>query len=341
VGFELAADVLRNPEFPEKEIERLRHDRQTQILQQRDNPNTLAAKQFCFELYGSKHPYGYIELGTEVSNETIMREDLFHFWRNGYSPAIAALIVAGDITEDELREMAETHFGSWNGVGINSAPPAVEPHSQRRIVIVDKPASPQTVLRIGHIGIERAHPDYVATTVMNATLGGLFSSRINLNLREKHGYTYGASSTFLYRRGPGPFLVGTSVRSDVTAQAVTEILLELERMRTSNVLPEELATAKDSIARSLPGLFETTPQAASTIGQLFVHNLPLDYYRVLPAQVESLTAADVRRVAGAHLRPGEMTVVAVGDHSLIREPLEKLQFGPVECFDVEGNPLKE
>jgi zinc protease len=224
-------------------------------------------------------------------------------------------------------------------VGVRQTPPPVRSNPARRIVIVDKPASPQTVLRIGGIGIERAHPDYVATAVMNAALGGLFSSRINLNLREKHGYTYGASSVFVYRRAPGPFLVGTGVRMDATAQAVAEILFEIDRIRSSEISPDELSTAKDSIARALPGMFETTPQAAGTIGQLFIHSLPPDYYRRLPAQIERLTAGDVRRVAEKHLRPGEMIVVAVGDCSIIREPLEKLQFGPVECFDLEGNRL--
>lgn len=172
---------------------------------------------------------------------------------------------------------------------------------------------------------------------MNAALGGLFSSRINLNLREQHGYTYGASSTFVYRRGPGPFLVGTSVHTDVAAPAVQEILFELERIRTGNLTAEELLTAKDSIARSLPGLFETTPQSASSIGQLFVHNLARDYYCRLPGEIDSVTVADVRRVAEYYLHPAQTVVVAVGDRAKIQGPLEKLQFGPVECFDVNGD----
>jgi zinc protease len=214
----------------------------------------------------------------------------------------------------------------------------VKPNRARKVIIIDKPGSPQTTLRVGHIGVARSNPDHVPLTVMNTGLGGLFSSRINMNLREKHGYTYGASSAFLYRRGPGPFLIGTSVRTDVTAPAVREILLEIEKMRSSDVLPEELATAKDSIARSLAGLFETSPQAASTIGQLFMHNLPADYYRNLPGEIYRVTAADVRRVAEEYLLPEQTIIVAVGDRAKIREPLEELQFGPVECLDMDGNP---
>ncbi len=338
--FGLAADVLLNPEFPENEIERLRHDHLTQILQQKDNPNTLAAKHFSSALYGPNHPYGFTELGTEDSNKALTRDQLVRFWQSGYLPTAAALIVAGDLTEDELHNLAQKHFGAWSGHGKAVAAPPVESIPRRRIVIIDKPSSPQTVLRVGQIGIARAHSDYVPTMIMNAALGGLFSSRINLNLREQHGYTYGASSAFVYRRGPGPFLVGTSVRTDVAAQAVKEIMFEIERMRSSDILSEELGVAKDSIARSLPGLFETTPQAASTSGQLFVHQLPLDYYCSLPGEIDGITAADVRRVAEQHLKPEHMIVVAVGDKNMIRASLEKLQLGPVECADVNGNPVE-
>ena len=337
--FELAADVLLHPEFPESEIERLRHDRLTQILQQRDNPGTLAVKTFFSALYGLRHPYGYIEVGTDESNRAIRRHELSRFWQEGYSPTVAALIVAGDLTADELRGLAAGHLGSWHGTAARAVPPAVGSGGERRIVIVDKPGSPQTTLRVGQIGIARAHPDYVPAAVMNATLGGLFSSRINMNLRERHGYTYGASSGFLYRRGLGPFLVGTSVRTDVTAPAVLEIFNEIEQMRVRDITPEELAIAKDSIARSLPGLFETTPQAASTIGQLFVHRLPADYYRGLPGEIDRVTAGDVRRVAEQHLQPAQMVVVAVGDQSKIRNELEKLELGPVLGIDLDGNPL--
>ena len=194
------------------------------------------------------------------------------------------------------------------------------------------------MLRIGHVGVARSNPEYVAIEVMNTALGGLVSSRINLNLREKHGYTYGASSAFVFRRGAGPFLVGTSVRTDVTAPAIAEIFHEIERMREGNFTLEELATAKDSIARSLPGLFETTPESASSIGQLFVHNLPLDYYHDLPKEIERISAAGVQHVAWRYLRPEEMVIVAVGDRSKIEPELVKLDMGPIEYRDPGGNP---
>jgi zinc protease len=184
--------------------------------------------------------------------------------------------------------------------------------------------------------VERSNPDYAALDVMNTALGGLFSARINQNLREKHGYTYGASSAFVFRRGPGPFLVGTSVRTDVTAPAVVEIFNEIERMRDTRVTPEELATAKDSISRSLPGMFETTPDAASSIGQLYVYNLALTYFRDLPDRIQDVSAEEVQRVAQKYMKPEEAVIVAVGDREKIQPELEKLNLGPIEIRDASG-----
>jgi zinc protease len=338
-AFELAADILLNPAFDPDEIERIRNDRLTQILQQKDNPNVLAAKVFFDSVYGATHPYGYLDVGTEASNRTITRALLTRFYQSGYAAANSALIVAGDITAAELQALAETSFGAWLRTGSVPVIPAVANKGTRRIVIVERPDASQTNLRIGHIGTVRANPDYVAIDVMNTALGGLFSSRINLNLREKHGYTYGAFSAFAFRRGPGPFLVGTSVRTDVTAPAIAEIFRELECMRDSRITPEELATAKDSISRSLPGLFETTPESASSIGQLFVHNLPLNYYQSLPESIESVSAARVQEVAQKYLKPEEAVIVAVGDRSRIEPELEKLNLGPIEIRDSMGNPV--
>jgi zinc protease len=339
-AFELMSDVLLNPSFPAEEIERIRHDRLTEILQQKDNPNITAAKVFSNVIYGRDHPYGYTDVGTEESNKALTREDLYQFWKAGYVPGNSALVIAGDITEAEARALAKKHYGNWSGTPLRSQPLDAARVSSRRIILVDKTDSPQSAIRVGHSGVARSNPDYVAIDVMNTELGGLFSSRINLNLREKHGYTYGASSVFVFRRGAGPFIVGTSVHANSTAASITEIFREIERMRSEEVTPEELATAKDSISRSLPGLFETTPQAASSIGQLFVYDLPLDYYRTLPEHIDGVTAADVKQVAQKYLRPDEMAIVVVGEIGKIKLQIEKLELGPVEIRDENGNFAK-
>jgi zinc protease len=205
--------------------------------------------------------------------------------------------------------------------------------------VVDKPGAPQTAVRVGQIGVARSSPDYVALEVMNTTLGGLFSSRINMNLREQHGYAYGAGSGFAYRRGPGPFSVRSNVRTDVTAPAVKEIFRELNRMRTSPVSADELTTARDFFARSLPGEFETTAQSVGAIADIFVYSLPLDYYSTLPASIDKVSIADVSRVAAQYLHPEKMTVVAVGDRARILPGLAALKLGPVEPSDFEGKVL--
>jgi len=338
-AFELMADVLLNPAFAPEEMERLRHDRLTRILQQKDNPGVLAAKVFFQAVYGPAHPYGHMEIGTEESNREMTREMLRQFYGDGYGASSSALVVAGDLTEAELRALAEKYFGTWKAAGPDSRIPAAPGKTCRRIVIVDKPGAPQTVLRIGHVGVARSHPDYAGIEVMNTAFGGLVSSRINLNLRETHGYTYGASSAYVFRRGPGPFLIGTSVQTEVTAPAVSEIFGEIKRMREGILTFEELAKAKDSIARSLPSLFETTPESASSIGQLFVHGLSPDYYQRLPGEIQRVSVAGVEHIAWKHMRPEEMVIAAVGDRARIEPELGKLDLGPIEIRDAAGNSL--
>jgi zinc protease len=338
-AFDLLADVAQRPAFADAEVERLRNERITTLLQQRDDPRALALRVFNRAVYGPAHPYGYIELGTEAALKAITRADLEQFWKAGYVPGNAALVVSGDITADDLRQLAERYFGKWSGAAASVQLP-VEPAAEgRKVYIVDKPDAPQTALRIGQAGVPRSSPDYVPLEVMNTGLGGLFSSRINMNLREQHGYTYGAKSTFTYRRGPGPFYVGTSVRADATAPAVREIFNELERMRTTTVTEDELRLARDSFARSLPGLFETTADSVGSVGQIYVYGLPLDYYGTLPASIDKVGAADVQRVAQQYLAPERMAVVAVGDRKLIAPGLVSLKLGPVELRDFDGNAI--
>ncbi len=338
-AFELMSDVALNPSFPQKDIDRVRNTRLTLIQQQRDNPNAIANRVFNSVVYGDKHPYGFIELGTPESTRALTRDDMMNFWKTGYVPGNAALVVAGDITEKELRALAEKYFGSWKGQSPASQLAEVESSGARRVVIVDKPGAPQTALRIGHVGVARSNPDYVPLEVMNLGLGGLFSSRINMNLREKNGYTYGAFSTFDYRRGAGPFYAGSGVRTNVTAPAVREVFNELERMRSTRMTDDELKTSKDALARSLAGRFETTGQTVGTIADLYIYNLPVDFYNTLPARIDAVTAADVQRVAEKYLKPDSTVVIAVGDRSKIEPELQKLNLGSVETRDLDGKPM--
>ena len=219
-AFELVSDVLLNPAFAPEEIERIRHDRLTQILQQKDNPGALAIKVFFDAVYGAAHPYGYLEVGTEESNRAITRDQIVRFYQAGYlARKFRAGRGRGYHGIRAARPGGKISWASWNGRGSGSPKcPRLAGTQGRRIVIVEKAGCRRRRCSgSGMSACPASNPDYVAIDVMNTALGGLFSSRINLNLREKHGYTYGASSAFVFRRGPGPFLIGTAVRTDVTA----------------------------------------------------------------------------------------------------------------------------
>ena len=328
-AFALLADVVRNPAFDPAEIERVRRSRLTQLVQQRENPTAVAQRAFNRALYG-EHPYGFTELGTQASVQALGADDLRAFWKAAYQPGNAALVVAGDITEAQVRVLLARHLGSWAGSSERLAPPVPTQSEQSKVIVIDKPGAPQSALRIGQVGVARASPDYVPLSVMNNVLGGMFSSRINLNLRERNGYAYGASSGFAFRRGPGPFVAASSVRTDATAPAVREIFSELRGIRESTVTADELQLSRDSLSRSLPGLFETTGSMAGSSAQLFVHGLPVDYYRSLPQAIQGVTAADVQRVARQYLQPERMVSVVVGDRAKVEESLKALGVGPVE-----------
>jgi zinc protease len=334
-AFELLADVALHPAFAPAELDRMRDQRLTRLRQQHDNPNATAARVLALAVYGAQHPYGFNELGTTHSLQTISREDLKQFWRTGYTPGNSALVVTGDLSGAELMALAQKYFGAWQGAAHAAVLPPLPAAATRKIILIDKPGSPQTALRIGEVGAPRSTPDYAALEVMNTAFGGIFSSRINLNLRETHGYTYGAGSGFAFNRGPGPFAIAAGVRTDVTAPAVHEIFAETERIRAQPIGADELAVARNAVARSLPGLFETTRIAARTVAGIFVYGLPLDYYGTLPPKIDAVTAQDVQRVAGEYLKPDQMTVVAVGDRRRIEPELEHLGLGAVQVQAIE------
>lgn len=338
-ALELLSDVALRPAFRSADIERIRKQRHTTLVQQKDNPYALAGKFLYLQIYGDKHPYGYIENGTEESTLATTRDDLSNFYRAAYNPKNSALVVAGDVTMAQVRALAQKYFGAWTSTASLPTVPEVTFAPKRHVVVIDRPGAGQTMLRVGQVGVPRSTPDYVPLEVMNAALGGLFSSRINLNLREVHGYTYGAFSGFQYRRLPGLFAAGSAVRTDATAPSVTEIFKEIDGMRSSTMKADELALAKDSIARSLASNFESTLAAVGSISELFAYELPSDYYRTLPSKVDAVTSADVERVAKQYLNPESMVVIAVGDRQKIAPELSKLGYGTLEALDVSGRPI--
>jgi zinc protease len=337
-AFEVMSDVALHPAFAPEEIELLRNDRLVNIAQQQDNPGVLAQREFLKALYGPEHPYGHLGIGTEEANRKIRQTDLCDFYSNNYVPRHSALVIAGDLDQSEARTLGEQYFSEWSGNATPvSAPSPPEPIA-RRILIVDRPTSPQTQLLIGQLGVRRNHLDYVALEVMNALLGGMFSSRINNNLREVHGYTYGANSRFTYQRGLGNFVISGAIRTDATAAAVMEVFHEIDEIRDTLVTADELAVAKESLSRAWTSRFNTISTSADAIRELFIHACDVEEFQKALKQSPTISAADVQRVAHEHLHTEEMIVVAVGDAAKIESDLSRLSVAPVSIAGSSPTP---
>ena len=335
----LLADVALRPSFPAEEVERVRARRLADLVEQRANPVQIATNVAGRTLYGT-HQYGFSETGTVESNKQLTRDDLQAFWRQNFVPGNSALVVTGAVTLAEVRKLAEASFGNWPKGTASPAKLGTPSTSAPRLVIVDRPGSPQTQLRVSTFGVPRNSPDYVPVRVMNTILGGMFSSRINMNLREEHGYTYGANSQFVFWRSGGPFSVNSGVRTDVTAPAVHEIMIELRKIIDTRVTPEELTLAKDAITLQLPALFETNDRTVGSLSTLFTHGLPLSYYSNFSEQISVVDAQAVQDVARKYLVPEKFVVVAVGDRSKIGAELEKELSATADVRDPDGVAVK-
>jgi zinc protease len=334
----IMADVVQHPAFPEAEVERQRASRIGALSQQREDAESVASIAAAAALYGAGHAYGHGELGSEAAIESTTRADLQRFWQRHYVPANAALVVVGDITQEELKALAEASFGSWKGSAARPAALPAPAPTGARLVLVDKPGAQQTALRVTTRGADRNTPDFAPLQVMNAALGGLFTSRINNNLREEKGYSYGVFSQFQYRRAPGPFVIAGSVRTGVTGASVAEIFKEVRAMQERPLAGSELANARDAQVLSLPGHFDTNASVGASLADTFVYGLPLDYYSRLAQQFEGVSGAQVQAVAKKYLAPERLLVVAVGDRKKIAPQLAKLKLGPPELRDADGNP---
>ncbi|HEX3112999.1 MAG TPA: pitrilysin family protein, partial [Candidatus Eisenbacteria bacterium] len=338
-AIDILSDITLHPSFPDQEVERIRNDRLTTLMQQRDQPWPTGIRVMNACLFGPAHPYGHTQIGTQASIEKTKRDDLIKFYGSTYSPKNAALILVGDLTDAEAKKLATDAFGAWKGAATPAPVPATGTMATSRIVIVDKPGSVQTVVLAGQFGVKRSDPDYEKLDLMNTVLGGLFSSRINLNLREDKGYSYGAFSFVGQNRGVGNFIAGASVRADVTGPSVTEVLKEVTKLRDAGVTADELRMAKESTTRSLPANFETTFSTAGTLAGIYLYDLPLDYYQTLPSRLSAITTSDVAAVAKKHLVPERMVVVTVGDRSKIEPQLTKLNLGAVAYRDPDGKEI--
>lgn len=333
----LAAEVVLEPAFPERELERLKAERLAEMLQRRAEPRGLADEMFSRFLYASDSRYALPDGGSASSVAAIDRTSVAAFHAARYRPGSTTAIIVGDIGVDDALRVARARLEGWPAqrapvVNADDRPARLT----RAVHLVEKADAPQSELRIGHVGIPRVHPDYFAALVMNMLLGGLFSSRINLNLREVHGYTYGASSFFDWRRQAGPFVVATAVRSDVTAAAAGEVLTEIDRIRAEKVNADELSLATSYLEGVFPIRYESTSAIARALSAMVIYGLPPDYFDTYRDRVRAVSAPDVLRAAREFLRPEELQLVAVGDPAVVREPLDAMGLGPLQSYDTAG-----
>jgi zinc protease len=326
--FDVVADVVQNSTFLSSEIERVRKRRLAAIAEEKDDPESLADLALRAVVFGP-HPYGHNVLGTEAAVGRIERKDLLSFAQQHLRPANAAVVLVGDMLSTDAFAAVEKRFGAWKGAPGAAAPPPPPKAEPPDVILVPRPDAPQSQVRLGEIGIARTSPDFFPVMVMNEILGGMFNSRINMSLREEKGYTYGAYSYFDPSRAAGLFVVGAAVRTDVTVPAIKEMLKQVDGIRARDVGEDELRQAKDGLALSLPGRFQTVGSIAAMMRNIYVYDLPLDYYRRFPERVQVVSRADVRRAAEAHLLPEQLAVVVVGDPAEVETGLGKLGRGEV------------
>jgi zinc protease len=326
----LFADLIRHPSFPEAEVDRLRDEQLATLLQRQKEPRALANDMAAHFIFAADVPYARPLIGTTASVEQLTRDDVSAFHQTHYLPNAASLLFVGAIDAEHAASLADCYFGTWPAGQPQAAEFEVIPGVETRTVfVVDRPGAVQSEIRIGDVGVAREHQDYFPLLVMNTILGGAFTSRLNMSLRERHGFTYGARSGFAFRRRPGPFVVQTAVATEVTARAVEEAIKEMAALREEGATEQEVSNARDYLRGILPLELQTTDQLASRLADLVIFHLPDDYFQQYRDRIAAVTPEDVLRVAREHLRLDRLAIVVVGDATQIEAPLVALGLGEV------------
>jgi len=336
-GLELTADLVLNPNFPDHEIERVRREHLTELRRGKDEPNAVAEQLMAGLVFQSSSGYGHPLSGTEKSIAALTRDDIASQFNRDYTPANANLIVVGDVSIDEVAKRAEAVFGRWKGGPSANGRSVVEPsNGTATIYLVDRPGAPQSVIRALNTTIPRLHPDYLGLTLMNYAFGGQFSARLNQNLRQEKGYSYGYQSHVQWFRSSSLMLAGGSVQTEVTKESVFETLKEYNEVRGSRpISEEELENAKASVLRSFPANFERPGAIMGQVLQMVQFGLPDDYLQTVRANVEAVTLDDVHRITQELVRPDQLKILVVGDRQLIETGLRQLDL-PTVVLDADG-----
>jgi zinc protease len=332
-GLELVRDMLVSPRFEQREFDRVRELRLNRLLQLKDMPPALADRAFAQLLYRG-HPYGHLPIGSEGALRSLMIRDITSFHRRACLPSRTTVIAVGDASHQTLQKSVQRAFDAWSA---DETEPVADPETfapapapATRLALVHRPGAAQSELRIGHVALPRRTADYHAALVANMILGGQFVSRINMNLREDKGYTYGVRTAFEFRRAPGPFVLHASVQSDATAEALRESLAEIRAIRGERpVTRQELELGRASLTRGYPRSFETADQIARAAAQLALYDLPDDYFTTFVPKVLALTEDAVTAVAAKHIDPDRLIAVIVGDRDTLAPSLRRLDLGDI------------
>ncbi len=334
-GLALLTEMIRQPRFDAAEFQRLQAERLADIMQSRADPGRLADEMFLRHVFAANVPYGRPSAGRPETVSRLVRPDVLAFHRTHYRPASAHLIVAGRFDPDALQQTAERLLGDWSGSGPGHRSIETVAAGERRVVLVDRPGSVQSELRVGQVGIARSDPRYFPAMVMSALLGGVFGSRLNHRLREELGYTYGAHAAFDPRRSAGPFTARAAVQTEVTVPAIRELLAQLDAIRASAPAEQELGEVKDYLVGVFPLRFETTGGVAGAIEPLAVYGLPGNYWQTYRQRLEAVTPDDARQVAEALIEPERLLILLSGDAQRLRDELESAALGPLEVIPAE------
>jgi zinc protease len=343
-GFEpalaIAADVVLRPRLAESDWSRVQNDRLTSLIQRRDQPEAVAVLVADRVLFGDEHPYGRPAAGYEKTVRAITAAELRGHYQKLWRPNNASLVVVGDFDPARLKGALEQAFGAWKKGPVPAARPAAARKQRPRLVLVDKPGAPQTVLRLVGPGAPRSSPDRPPLALLATVLGGSFTSRLNFNLREQKGYTYGASSSFQFLRRPGPFTAAASVFTKVTDAALGEFLKELSALRTGEVTREELTKARAMQQQRLAEALSTTGGTAGTFADISLYGLPLDEPVRFTRALEKADARLLKRLANRSIDPATVTIVAVGDRKTIEPGFKALGLPAPEIRDADGELQK-
>lgn len=335
----ILSDMMLNSVFPADALERLRGRTLVNLTQAKDQPVIVGAQVFARVLYGGAHPYG--QRSTETTVKAITRDDVVNFAKAYYQPGRAIITVVGDVTPGKVKSSVEKALAAWSKGGDKPSfdYPKLPELQPAKIYLVDKPGAAQSVVNIGLPGPPRNTPDYFALQVLNTILGGQFQSRLNANIREQKGYSYGVNSAFNYGKGPGAFRAGGSIFTDKTDAALIEFMKELKGIVGEKpITDEEIKTAKDSLIQGLPQRFASVTAISGAITSLVVQGLPDDFYQTYAQNVSAVTKEDLARVAKHYIDLNHLAIVIVGDRSKVEAALKNTEIAPITLLDIEGNP---